>query len=240
MVTALPHQRWVTLERSAPGGGACQYTTPPRHRRRRRTAGGFQRDPAAWDPERLNACFARSRGFPSVHHRTCTRPQRRLAHCQAEPVNWNSTVVPGFTLHPAIKDTCSPGSLSKHGFMPPLFCIFCAAVHDMTRPRSLHLPRRGIRGIVRPGADEAGDRREPHQLSFLQWTTRGSRQETKYEEVEKERTVNIVQRPGKIKVVLSLSLRKTWGSLVERCRISEPSVDFMPCLQERGLSVPPP
>jgi hypothetical protein len=127
-----PHQRWVTLERSAPGRGACQYTTPPRHRRRRRTAGGFQRDPAVWDPERLNACLPGAGGLPSVHHRTCTRPQRRLAHCQAEPVNRNSTVVPGFTLHPAIKDTCSPGSLSKHGFMPPLFCIFCAAVHDMT------------------------------------------------------------------------------------------------------------
>lgn len=43
MVTALPHQWWVALERSAPGrgGGRASFITATPRRRRRRTAGGF-------------------------------------------------------------------------------------------------------------------------------------------------------------------------------------------------------
>lgn len=129
MVTALPHQRWVTLERSAPGRG--DFPPPPPSSSSSPDGGWLQRDPAVWDPERLNACFAWSRGPPpSVHHHTHARPQRRLAQCQAEAVNRNSTVVPQASRciqqskRPAAqavyRNTASCRPLS-------LFCISCAA-----------------------------------------------------------------------------------------------------------------
>lgn len=67
MVTALPHQRWVALERSAPGRTVDPSPSSS-------DGGWLQRDPAVWDPERLNACFCLEQGPPpfSVHHHTCT------------------------------------------------------------------------------------------------------------------------------------------------------------------------
>lgn len=60
MVTALPHQRWVALERSAPGRTVDPSPSSSSD------GGWLQRDPAVWDPERLNACFCLEQGPPPL------------------------------------------------------------------------------------------------------------------------------------------------------------------------------
>lgn len=122
MVTALPHQRWVTLERSAPGRGGEGRGLPTIAAAvvvvaGRRVASARSSRLGPRTAERM-LCLEQGPSPLRPPH-TCTTATALSAvpsrGCQSEL----DGRPPGFTLHPAIKKTCSPGSLSKHGFMPP-------------------------------------------------------------------------------------------------------------------------